>query len=122
MSVSGFSGLMIKAWETGQILSEPNEFSMINKAQSRSIRVQMRGVLLSTWDPIGVKDSPEAQDEYDSYIGPLYDLLASGAPDSALLDYLYWAAHEHMGLGASRKDMQETVDALRRIAFPKPSP
>lgn len=83
----------------------------------------MRGVLLNTWDPIGINDEPNAQNEYDGYIGELYDLLVSGAPDSALLDYLYWAVYENMGLDASsREDMQETVDALRKIDFPKPNP
>jgi hypothetical protein len=82
----------------------------------------MRGVLLNTWDPIGVKTWPEAIHEYDGYIGDLYDLLVSGAPDSALLDYLYSAVNEHMGLDASREEMQETIDALRKIDFPAPNP
>ena len=82
----------------------------------------MRGVLLNTWDPIGIKDEPNAQNEYDGYIGELFELLANGASDSALLDYLYTAVNENMGLDASREDMKETVDALRRIDFPKPNP
>jgi hypothetical protein len=91
---------------------------MIDKAQSRRIRVQMRHILLDTWDPIGVKDAQNAQDEYDSYIGKLYDLLASGAPDSDLVDYLFWAVHEHMGLDASkREDMLPTLAELRKLDF-----
>ncbi len=78
----------------------------------------MRHVLLDTWDPIGIQDAPNAQDEYDGYIGKLYGLLAAGAPDSELVDYLFWAAHEQMGLDSStREDMLPTVAELRKIDF-----
>jgi len=89
---------------------------IIDKAESRRIRVLMRHVLLEVWDPIGIKDEPNAQDEYDGYIGKLYDLLVSHADDSQLIDYLHWAVHDHMGLdAASRSDMEATVEALKKI-------
>ena len=91
---------------------------MIEKLQSRSLRAQIRDVLLSTWDPIGINDEPNAQDEYDSYIGPIYDLRVNEASDVALIDYLHWAVYENMGLDASREDMRDTVAALRRIELP----
>jgi hypothetical protein len=95
---------------------------MIDKAESRRIRVQIRHVLLETWDPIGVKDEPHAQDEYDEYIGKLYELLVSGAPDSEFVDYLYWAAHDHMGFDAARKsDMEATVATLKKISLSEKS-
>ena|SRR5258708_10443131 len=89
---------------------------LIDKAESRRIRIQIRHVLLDVWDPIGVKDAPNAQDEYDSYIGRLYELLVSKAPDVELVEHLYWAAHDSMGLSAARRsDMVSTVEALKRI-------
>jgi hypothetical protein len=94
---------------------------MIDNSQSRLLQTQIRGVLLNTWDPIGIKDEPNAQNEYDCCIDSIYDLLVRGVPDSDLLDYLHWAVNEHIGLDASREDMQETVDALRIIDFPKPN-
>jgi hypothetical protein len=91
----------------------------IDKYESRRIRVQIRHVLLNTWDPIGVKDEPNAQDEYDGYIGRLYELLTSNGSDAELTEYLYWAVHDHMGFDrATRPDMAATVDALRKIALP----
>ena len=88
----------------------------IDKAESRRIRVRIRHVLLEVWDPIGIKDEPNAQDEYYSYIGDLYELLVSHADDSQVIDFLHWAAHDHMGLdGASRSDMETTVEALKKI-------
>jgi hypothetical protein len=36
---------------------------------------EIRALLMAEWDPIGVADIPEAQTEYDSYIGLLADRL-----------------------------------------------
>jgi hypothetical protein len=94
----------------------PTPKPQIDKYESRRIRVQIRQVLLEVWDPIGVKDEPNARDEYDGYIGRVYELLVSGAHDSELIEYLYWAAHDNMGLDAARRsDMESTVAALRKI-------
>ncbi len=91
----------------------------IDKYESRRIRVQIRHVLLAIWDPIGVKDEPNAKDEYDGYIGRIYELLTSDASDTELTEYLYWAVHDHMGLDrATRPDMAATVAALREIRLP----
>ncbi len=34
---------------------------------------------MSEWDPIGVKDLPEAADEYDGYLGDVYALIVRDA-------------------------------------------
>ena len=96
---------------------------MIDKIQSRSLRAQVRDVLLNTWDPIGISDEPNAQNEYDSYIDPIYDLLISQASDDVLIDYLHLVVFEQMGIdAASREDMRETVTALRKIDLSAPNP
>jgi hypothetical protein len=88
----------------------------IDKAESSRIRVQIHDVLIEVWDPIGIGDEPNAQDEYDDYIGELYQLLVSGADDAGIIEYLYWAVHDNMGLdAATRSDMTLTVEALRKI-------
>jgi len=89
---------------------------LIDKPESRRIRVEIRRVLMDVWDPIGVKDVPNAQDEYDGYIGKLFELLTTGGSDADLVEQLYWAAHDQMGLDAAhRSDMLSTVEALRKI-------
>lgn len=92
----------------------------IDKAESRRIRVEIRHVLLNAWDPIGVKDEPYAQDEYDAYIGELYELVVNGSPDEALENYLFWVAHDRMGFSESacRTHNPATIAALRRIPLP----
>ncbi len=89
---------------------------MIGKIKSRLIRTQIRRVLLNVWDPIGVRDEPNAQDEYDSYIGEIYELLVHGATEQQIADRLLYIVQDTMGLDAAkREDMLPTVRALRAI-------
>lgn len=74
----------------------------MNKDESRQIRAEIRRVLMDEWDPIGVKDTPEAADEYDLYLGDIYGLVTQGASPSKLSAYLRWVEVERM----------EMVDAL----------
>jgi hypothetical protein len=77
---------------------------------------QIQRVLLTVWDPIGVKDIPEAQDEYDSYAPHVYSLLKSGRSDQQIAQELLYIATETMGLsGPTLEDMRPTVEALRQI-------
>ena len=88
---------------------------MIEKYESRRIGVTIRHVLLHVWDPIGIKDEPNAQDEYDSYLGGVYELLVSGASDERIEDHLWRIVTERMELPAKKSDMTDTVRALRQI-------
>jgi hypothetical protein len=60
---------------------------MIDKYESRRVRAEVRRVLLDVWDPIGVKDEPNAQDEYDCCLGSLFNLLTTGATDDQIAEY-----------------------------------
>lgn len=94
---------------------------MIDKYESRRIRAEIRRVLMTVWDPIGVRDEPNAQDEYDSYLGDVFALLTSGASDDQINEYLLRIVTERMELPAKGKDMQETVSAVRKIQLPQES-
>lgn len=61
---------------------------MLDKKRSREIRCEIRRILMSEWDPIGVSDTPEATDEYDSYIGGVYDLLERRAIEADICAHL----------------------------------
>jgi hypothetical protein len=76
-------------------------------------------VFLDVWDPIGINTVQNAQNEYDSYIGPVYELLTRHSSDRELAEYLFRVVHEHMGLDAAKiSDMDSTVKALRQIDIP----
>ena len=73
-----------------------------NKYQSRENRRQVRQILMEHWDPIGVRDAPEASDEYDSYVGEVYVMLMDDRASEATINaYLFATATEHMGLSPS---------------------
>jgi hypothetical protein len=58
-----------------------------DRYQSREHRAKVREVLMREWDPIGVRDAPEAQDEYDSYVGKAYVMLMDeGATVNMIVD------------------------------------
>ncbi len=91
---------------------------MIEKYESRRIRVDIRHVLMDVWDPIGVKDIPEAYDEYDGYLGEVMKLLVDAKTDEEIALHLQWIITDRMGLTAKVEDMMPTVKALRAIPLP----
>ena len=69
--------------------------------RAREVQEQIRLILLHDWDPIGVQDEPSAQDEYDSYVGGMYRLLADGASTVEVAKHLARIEGEQMGLPSS---------------------
>lgn len=80
------------------------------------IQESIRQVLLQDWDPIGINDIAEAQDEYDSYVGGVYRLLTSGGTEDAIIDHLYRIAADNMGLPVvDREDLRDVARKLRGL-------
>jgi hypothetical protein len=71
---------------------------MNGKEESREIRLKIRRILMNEWDPIGVKDVPEAADEYDLYLSDVYGLVVQNAPASKIAKYLRHVEIDRMGL------------------------
>jgi hypothetical protein len=70
-----------------------------NKYQSRENRAVVRQVLMESWDPIGVRDFPGAQDEYDGYVGKVYVMLMDDrASSQAIAAYLHDIAINYIGI------------------------
>ena len=78
--------------------------------RAREIQESIRHILLHDWDPIGVADEPEAQDEYDSYIGGVYRILTTSRSEEALVQFLAGAVEN---LVSSQESAQ---DGLRSVA------
>jgi hypothetical protein len=84
--------------------------------QAREIQAAIGRILLHDWDPIGVRDVPEAQDEYDSYVGGVYGLLVSGAPPQAIAEHLCAVERESMALGQRQPaDLLLVAEKLCRL-------
>jgi len=83
-----------------------------------TIQDQIRAVLNSDWDPIGVADTVD--DEYDMYIGHIYSLLATNTHEQAIADYLLWVELERMGMtGTPMNQLLQVVARLRSLPLPR---
>jgi hypothetical protein len=81
----------------------------------KSCQDAIRAVLMREWDPIGVAGVAQAQDEYDGYIHQIVGLLIRREPRHKLVDFLWWAETEAMGLYGDRQRIERTADALLMI-------
>ena len=77
---------------------------------------KIQKILLKEWDPIGIQDIPEAQDEYDSYIPSIYQIIQSKKTERELFDYLWWIETEHMGLSGNRRYTQTIAHKLFELS------
>jgi hypothetical protein len=92
-------------------------YPVMPKDQSREMRRAIRRVFLEVWDPIRISDEPNAQDEYDGYIGGVFELLVNGGTDREIVEYLDWAVGR-MGMDGSRASFADVIAALRQIPIP----
>ena len=83
--------------------------------RAREIQKAIRQVLLHDWDPIGVSDVAQAQDEYDSYVGGIYRLLASGAAPLGLAEHLAGIENGLMGIKGSPDLLMPIAQKLSQI-------
>lgn len=84
-----------------------------NKYQSRENRARVRRILLQDWDPIGVREDGNADDEYDRYADKAYVMLMDErATVESIASYLYGIASEYMGLGHT----PQLKEDARRVA------
>jgi hypothetical protein len=97
-------------------------YPLMPKEESREVRRAIRTVFVEVWDPIRVMDDPEwPRDEYDGYIGRVFELLVTGGSDQQIVDYLQWAVGR-MGMDGSTASLQDVIVALRRIDLQNPTP
>ncbi|MBV9829412.1 MAG: hypothetical protein JO001_27655 [Alphaproteobacteria bacterium] len=81
--------------------------------QWREDCAKIGAVLMQEWDPIGVRDVPQAQDEYDSYVGHIYTMLmGERASADAIAAHLDNIATHRMGLLPTTEGMEHS----RRVA------
>lgn len=88
--------------------------SMIEKRELRRIRNEIRRVLRE-WDPIGVKDEPQAKDESDVYVGGISIFVKKNASETELSAHLWRVIEERFEVHPKSGATEESVKALRRI-------
>jgi len=83
--------------------------------KAKEIQEKIRQVLLHEWDPIGVGDVPGVQGEYDSYVGGIYRLLASGASEHQIIERLHNLEAVSMGLNGNRERLKGVAEKLAKL-------
>lgn len=86
---------------------------IIQSQRGREVMQTIRNALMQHWDPIGVAHVPEAADEYDSYVGSIYRILAGTRLEEELVEFLHRTETEMMGLRPrSRECLREVARHL----------
>ncbi len=88
---------------------------MYDKETIRAGKTQIRRVFLEQWDPIGVSNYPDAQDEYDMYLGDMYDLLLRNAAEAKIADYLAEIETDRMGMTSDKQRLSGVAKALKGL-------
>ena len=76
----------------------------------------INAILWKDWDPIGC-GVPE--DEYESYVWPLYALLIDGARAEAVANYLRWVAETLIEIPVAEERVALAVDKLMALRLAK---
>jgi hypothetical protein len=82
---------------------------MDKEKRVKEIQESIRKILFNDWDPIGIKDEPKAQDEYDGYVGSIYRLLTSNASEEEIVNHLYKIERETMGIASINKNSLKSI-------------
>ena len=75
-------------------------------------RIAIHDILLNEWDPIGVSEFPEAQNEYAGYVGAIDTLVARGAHELELFALLWRIETDIMGLTGNREKTKSIAKRL----------
>jgi hypothetical protein len=83
----------------------------------RLVQAKIRTILLDEWDPIGIGEMPDAQDEYDRYVGQVYRKIADGAGSFPIAQLLTRIEFDRMGLRQrSPIDLEPVAQQLAALA------
>ncbi len=83
---------------------------MTDSREKRAIEIQdsIRQILRHDWNPIGYAgDLPD--DEYDSYIAPVYRILAGSRSEQELIECLYRIECDSIGMPCASPELLRPV-------------
>jgi hypothetical protein len=73
---------------------------------------KINDLLLEFWDPIGVRNTKGAEDEYIQYANDIYEIIRHSKSHAELFEYLWELQTEHMGLRGNRIKTEEFARLL----------
>jgi hypothetical protein len=80
-----------------------------SRDRAAEIQDSIRQILYREWDPIGVSGTAP-DDEYDSYIAPVYRILTGSRSEQVLIEFLFRTERDTIGLSC------ESPEQLRPVA------
>ena len=81
----------------------------MNKEKLEKINV----LLLHNWDPLGIKNTPGAENEYLHYVTEIELIIMNSHSNTPLFEYLWEIETQHMGLKGNRAETEN----FSRILF-----
>ena len=87
---------------------------MADPRDKRAVEIQnsIRQILFREWEPIGLSDYGP-KDEYDSYIAPVYRILAGSRSEVELIDFLHRTESKTIGMpGGQRETLGQVARKL----------
>ena len=79
------------------------------KERAGEIQDSIRKVLFFDWDPIGVSEFSELDDEYDAYIAPVYRILVGTRSEDDLINRLYQIENDSIGMSCGDPELLRPV-------------
>jgi hypothetical protein len=73
---------------------------------------RLRGILLSTWDPLGIGANPNLADEYDRYIPALISLLRQNAGRDAIAAALKKIESDELEVRSPSPGLEKAATAI----------
>lgn len=83
--------------------------------RARDVQLEIRTILLRDWDPIGVGELPEGQDEFDGYVGRVHSLLVSQPSEREVVEWLARVERESMGLPVSPERLRRIAEVAEKL-------
>ena len=84
-------------------------------SQFEGLCSRVRAILSTDWDPIGIRDVPEAKDEYEPYVTPIANKLIAAISVSELSRFLLEIEIDSLGLNGNRDRARAVAEKLRGI-------
>ena len=73
----------------------------------------IRFILINDWDPIGIGNNSNLEDEYDSYIGTIINILKQQPTIGAIVSYL--EKIEKIEMGIDNVNIKQLYDVAKKL-------
>jgi len=83
--------------------------------EEKPIYKRIDEILWFDWDPIGVNDTEQARDEYQSYIPRIFSLKINGGDKETIAQHLYKIETDNMGLGGNINNCRIIADKIVNV-------